>query len=181
MRKDPLRTGVVLAAVLATALLANSASADNLPQRAGAVSATPAKSYGPDFSLPKRRPDSTDPGAEYAVTEYDLSLGCIVGGVTGTGLSISAGGLNVINLIAGGLVQAASPAAAYLALGGVVFASFCAVGQAVTPAAIATYQYFIPPLRTALPSQTDARYCQASALLAPSDGGSTSRISLLRP
>lgn len=64
MRKDPLRTGVALVAVLATALLANSASADNLPQRAGAVSAIPAKSYGPDFSLPKRRTDSTDPGAE---------------------------------------------------------------------------------------------------------------------
>ena len=181
MRKDPLRMGVVLAGLMATALPADSASASDRPQSAAAATVAPTKSYGPDFSLPNRRTEGAAPNTDTGVTEYDLSLGCIVGGVTGTGLSISAGGLNVINLIAGGLVTAANPTAAYIALGGVVFASFCAVCQALTPAAMATYQYFIPPRRPIPLAPSDARYCQASITLGASDAGLRHQLASLRP
>lgn len=124
----------------------------------------PAKAYGPDFSLPDRSPAPAVPSGAPVVTEYDLSLGCIVGGISGTGLSLAAGGINVVNLIAGGLVPAASPVAAYLALGGVVFASFCAVGQAVTPVVMASYAYLVPPSPpgAASAAAAQARYCEAA-------------------
>jgi hypothetical protein len=160
VRIDPLRTymartisvAVALAVAASGALWAGDAAAG-----LAAIDVAPAKAYGPDFTLPNR----PDLDADSAITEYDLSLGCIVGGVTGTGLSVGAGGLNVINLIAGGIVPASNPIAAYLALGGVVFASFCAVGQALTPTVMATYRYFLVPRSVTSPSQSEARYCQA--------------------
>ena len=59
---------------------------------------------------------------------------------------------------------AASPVAMWVALGGVVFASFCSVGQALTPAAMATYGYFVRPTAPAPTSGSslDARYCEAA-------------------
>lgn len=153
----PVRTGIVLGGVLAAVPLFSGACAEPI--------AILAKSYGPEFTLPRRPQLPDDQTSRPQVSEYDLSLGCIIGGVTGTTLSVGAGGLNVVNLIAGGLVPAASPVAAYLALGGVVFASFCAVGQALTPAVMASYGYFMRG--TAIPAgrQLDARYCEASSPL----------------
>jgi hypothetical protein len=75
------------------------------------------------------------------------SLGCIVGGATGLGAALAIGGINVSNLIAGGLVPAANPAALYASLFGVVFATFCAVGQAVTPFAVYTYRRYMDEAR----------------------------------
>lgn len=150
---------------VATVLVALAAAAPAVAQS----DALPAKSYGPSFSLPP------DPGGQAAdaasgrdVSEYDLSLGCIVGGSAGTALSMSAGGMNVVNLIAGGLVPATSPVAMWVALGGVVFASFCSVGQALTPAVLATYSYFVPPEPVLGGPTMDARYCQIAEPLAPS-------------
>jgi hypothetical protein len=93
------------------------------------------KSYGPSFPMAEPSPDS--PAAASGINDTEKqSIGCILGGTGGLAAAVGAGGGNVINLIAGGVVSAANPAATYLALGGVVFASFCAVGQALTPAAL---------------------------------------------
>jgi hypothetical protein len=73
------------------------------------------------------------------------SLGCLVGGIAGTGAALAAGGVSVINIVAGGLVPVNSNLALGTALVGVVFASFCAVGQALTPAAIMLYNNSIAP------------------------------------
>lgn len=155
---------------IASVLVALAAASPAMAQ-SGAL---PAKSYGPSFSLP-------DPGGKAAdasgggITEYDLSLGCIVGGTAGTALSMTAGGMNVVNLIAGGLVPAASPVAMFVAVGGVVFASFCSVGQALTPAVLASYSYFVPP-EPALGGPTmDARFCQIAEPLAPAGTASPGR------
>jgi len=67
------------------------------------------------------------------------SIGCLVGGTIGTGAAVAAGGVDVVNIIAGGVVPVSNPLALGIAMAGVVFASFCAVGQALTPAAIMLY------------------------------------------
>lgn len=159
-------SAALFAAVIAAGLVAVA------PAMAAAGSgAVPAKSYGPSFSLPDPGGDAAQPTREAGATDYDLSLGCIVGGTTGTALSVAAGGMNVVNLIAGGLVPAASPIAAWVALGGVVFASFCSVGQALTPAIMASYSYWVPPSPGFGGPTMDARYCQiggSPAAAAPS-------------
>ncbi|MGE4221164.1 MAG: hypothetical protein AB7G39_17095, partial [Alphaproteobacteria bacterium] len=74
------------------------------------------------------------------------AVGCIVGGTVGTTASLYIGAANIINLIAGGGAPPASPAALYAAVAGVVFATFCAVGQSVTPLVVKTYHdYYAPP------------------------------------
>lgn len=173
-----LRTGVLLVGVLAAASSPGGALAE-----VSRPTTTPAKAYGPDFSLPAPQPGHPDAAAGGGISEYDLSVGCIVGGTTGTALSISAGGMNVVNLIAGGLVPAASPVAMWVALGGVVFASFCSVGQALTPAAMASYNYFVTPATPASEAgpSLDARYCQAAQPLsrrAPADLPRTVQVGL---
>jgi hypothetical protein len=77
------------------------------------------------------------PGADGAPDAGDdsfkQSMGCLVGGATATAISLMAGGRNVMNVIAGGGLVPANPAVLYIGLVGVVFASFCAIGQALTP------------------------------------------------
>lgn len=98
------------------------------------------KSYGPSGS-PAVGNGNGNGGLEFGESELN-SLGCIVGGATGMGAALAIGGLNISNLIAGGIVPAATPAALYASLFGVVFATFCAVGQAVTPVAVYAYRRY---------------------------------------
>jgi hypothetical protein len=72
----------------------------------------------------------------------DESIGCLVGGLAGTGAALLAGGQNLVNVVAGGLVAPANPLVLYTGLVGVVFASFCAVGQALTPLYVYYYNYY---------------------------------------
>ena len=77
------------------------------------------------------------PGADGAPSAGDdsvkQSMGCLIGGTTATAAALLAGGRNVMNVIAGGGLVPANPAVLYIGLVGVVFASFCAIGQALTP------------------------------------------------
>jgi hypothetical protein len=73
------------------------------------------------------------------------SLGCLIVGTAGLGVALSADGVNIINVIAGGIVNPANQVVLYTSLVGVVFASFCAVGQALTPAAVMFYERYINP------------------------------------
>ena len=61
------------------------------------------------------------------------SVACLVTGGTATLAALGFGWQNVTNLISGGVVPAAGPGAVALGLFGVVFTSFCAIGQALTP------------------------------------------------
>ena len=82
---------------------------------------------------------------QHTFTNDELqSLGCLVGGTVGTGLAMAAGGVGVSNVIAGGVVPVANSLTMGTALAGVVFASFCAVGQALTPAAMMVYDHYYP-------------------------------------
>jgi hypothetical protein len=77
------------------------------------------------------------PGADGAPVAGDdtvrQSMGCLIGGTTATAIALMAGGRNVMNVIAGGGLVPANPVVLYVGLVGVVFASFCAIGQALTP------------------------------------------------
>lgn len=109
----------------------------------------PAKSYGPTGAAPSNGNSSSD-SLEFGESEK-ASLGCLIGGLGGTAGALLIGGENIINLIAGGLVVPASPAALYASLFGVVFASFCAVGQAMTPAVVYAYRRYFEDSESALP------------------------------
>jgi len=61
------------------------------------------------------------------------ALGCLIAGSVGTGIAAMAGTRNVVHIIAGGHVMPASQLALYTAVVGVIFGTFCAVGQALTP------------------------------------------------
>ena len=63
---------------------------------------------------------------------------------------------NVTNLISGGVVPAAGPGAVALGLFGVVFTSFCAIGQALTP-------LYLDIVNGGFPPQPAARHATASA------------------
>ncbi|MGE0719458.1 MAG: hypothetical protein AB7P02_28710 [Alphaproteobacteria bacterium] len=101
---------------------------ENSPGRSGVVAV---KSYGPGFPSLEGGPVATHAGA--MSPEVKKSVGCLVTGVAATALSLSAGSENLVNLIAGGIVQPANATVLYIGVFGVVFASFCAIGQAVTP------------------------------------------------
>ena len=61
------------------------------------------------------------------------AIGCVIVGTTATTLALAAGSENVVNIISGGLVTPTNQVALYTAMVGVVFGTFCAVGQALTP------------------------------------------------
>ncbi len=65
--------------------------------------------------------------------EVKQSVGCLISGTVATIGSLALGGENLVNLIAGGVVLPQNRAVLYVGIVGVVFASFCALGQAVTP------------------------------------------------
>jgi hypothetical protein len=87
------------------------------------------------------------------------AIGCAIGGTLGTAAAFIAGGENTINLVAGGLVPSVNRAALYVGLVGVVFGSFCALGQAVTP--IITHAVIEPPAPAPRPPVVDTRHAAA--------------------
>jgi len=74
------------------------------------------------------------------------SVSCVVTGTAATAAAIAAGGENLVNVIAGGAVAPANRAILYIGLVGVVFASFCQIGQALTPLLLYLMDPVQPPL-----------------------------------
>ncbi len=123
------------------------------------------KSYGPSGAPSGNGNSQNSPEAPEFGDSERSSLGCIVGGTLGTAGALMVGGENIINLIAGGLVIPGSPAALYASLFGVVFASFCAVGQAMTPVVVYTYRRYFDENRTTLPLSAPSQAPRDPALL----------------
>lgn len=112
---------------------------------AAAPAAQPAKYYGPSF--PTLSEDVPPDGRMSDATKQ--SIGCVLTGSGGTALAVWAGGENLVNVIAGGMVVPANAVVLYTGLVGVVFASFCAIGQALTPLYMHLVETPEPPPRDA--------------------------------
>lgn len=59
--------------------------------------------------------------------------GCVLFGTGGTVAALAANSENLLNVVAGGIVTPANPAVLYIGLAGVVFTTFCSLGQQLTP------------------------------------------------
>lgn len=81
-------------------------------------------------SIPDKPPVIEDEAPDMTVSQ---SIGCVVAGGLGTTVAMAAGAENLIGILAGGAVAPLNQVALYTAIVGVVFSTFCAVGQAVTP------------------------------------------------
>ncbi len=92
------------------------------------------------------------------ITEEALeaSYGCLIGGVSGISAALAVGPQNLVNVVAGGIVTPASPAVLAVGMMGVIFASFCTVGQALTPMALDLSDRLSGPVAQA--SETAAQY-----------------------
>ncbi|MFO1039266.1 MAG: hypothetical protein U1E45_20675 [Geminicoccaceae bacterium] len=124
------------------------------------VAVTPAGlGYRP---LPPSQLVSDEPASEAFTEQTREGIACLVTGSVATGLAVVAGWQNVTNLMSGGIVNATTPAAVGLALFGVVFGSFCAIGQALTPVFVNVFD--LPP-----PSPAEQQPAVASQPAAPGD------------
>lgn len=138
MIRRSLKQGMLAASVVCAALPAHAQFAIGsaaAPQRPVEMS-SPLQS----IVFPKPQPPVSNaaseqqPGAaEQDDPAFAQALGCVIAGVAGTSVALAAGSENVVNIVAGGLVVPVNRIALYTAVVGVVFGTFCAVGQAMTP------------------------------------------------
>jgi hypothetical protein len=77
--------------------------------------------------------------------EVQQSIACVLVGGTATAGALSAGAENLVSVVAGGAVPIRNTAVLYLGVVGVVFATFCALGQALTPLALYAFEPVAPP------------------------------------
>ncbi len=116
------------AGLLAASMFGQPAARADEP--AGAPPLQLAKSYGPAFPA-MEDPPRDENGAPTLVVQQ--GFGCLVVGTAGTAAAMGANSLNVVQHIAGGLVAPANATILGLSLVGVVFATYCSIGAAVTP------------------------------------------------
>lgn len=84
-------------------------------------------------SLPTQVAQRATPAAEALPESVKGSLGCLMAGSAGTTLAALAGGEEIINVVAGGGLPPTNRLVYMTGLLTVVFVSFCAVGQTMTP------------------------------------------------
>lgn len=123
---------------LCAALAAQPAMAQSAYYPAGVTGALMERIGFPKPQPPQDIPNAQAGAAAAAADEpvdsaVAQSIGCVLAGTTGTSVALLAGGENVVHIISGGFVLPVNQIALYTALVGVVFGTFCAVGQAVTP------------------------------------------------
>jgi hypothetical protein len=76
--------------------------------------------------------------------EVMKSFGCLATGTTGTLAAIGFGPENLVNLVSGGIVTPANSAVLAIGVVGVVFASFCTVGESLTPSVLYMMDHTAP-------------------------------------
>jgi len=99
------------------------------------------------------------------------AYGCLIGGTTSMVVAFAAGAENLVNTIAGGAVPMQNTGVLLLGVTGIVFASFCALGEAVTP----IYVYYTEPA-PAVHAATPARAGLHSGVLGRSAVAAAQRI-----
>lgn len=81
------------------------------------------------------------PGSTKVPENVTAAWGCVLFGTAGTTAALAANSENLLNVVAGGIVTPANPAVLYIGLAGVVFTTFCSLGQQLTP----LYLYYFSP------------------------------------
>lgn len=81
------------------------------------------------------------PSVEKTPENVVAAWGCVLAGSVGTAAAMAANSENLLNVVAGGIVAPANPAVLYIGLAGVVFTTFCSLGQSLTP----LYLYYFSP------------------------------------
>jgi hypothetical protein len=165
------RRALTLAGCMLAGVLASADVRADEPAHATAP-ITLAKAYGPAFPA-MEDPPRDEHGAPTLVVQQ--GLGCVLVGTAGTAAALGASSLNVVQHIAGGLVAPANPAVLALGLAGVVFASYCSVGAALTP----LYLYLTGNSPAESPSATPARTPQTPAVYRASLSSQTVRSGVL--
>ncbi len=101
------------------------------------------------------------PATEDLSMEVMKSFGCLATGTGGTLAAIGFGPENLVNLVSGGIVTPANSAVLAIGVVGVVFASFCTVGESLTPSVL----YFTDRAAPVATRIADATIATASAAL----------------
>lgn len=118
-----MRTSLHIATALSLATALAAAPAAHAQTRA---QVTIEEQYASPLIPPKLPPQAVP-------QEVTAAWGCVLAGTAGTVAAMGANSVNLLNVVAGGLVNPANPAVLYLGLAGVVFTSFCTLGQQLTP------------------------------------------------
>ena len=146
MRSTGLRTCAAAAALLV--VTSGSALASDPTWQADRPT-VPAKAYGPGF--PTMEQPAREPNGDMSVITK-LSVACLTAGGIATAAALAFSADNTLNIIAGGIVPAAHPILLTLGIGGVVFATYCSIGHAVTPLVLHQFGNPEPPPGSTRPS-----------------------------
>ena len=115
--------------------------------------------------LPARPTHAQTPPAQPTTEDLSMevrkSFGCLATGTGGTLAAIGFGPENLVNLVSGGIVTPANSAVLAIGVVGVVFASFCTVGESLTPSVL----YFTDRATPVATRIADATIATASAAL----------------
>lgn len=84
---------------------------------------------------------------------------CVAGGSAGTAAALAAGAENLINVVAGGVVAPSNRSVMVLGLAGVVFTTFCTLGQQLLP----LVDYYAPWGPAAGPTASETARAETSA------------------
>ncbi len=79
------------------------------------------------------------PNTESMPENVKEGFGCFIAGSLATAITAAIGAENLVNVVAGGVVAPASTAVLAFGVVGVVFSSFCVIGQVLTPTTVYIY------------------------------------------
>lgn len=124
MKKMSLKAAVVVSALLAAGPLAAQETASPM--------------------VPPKAPPHTPDDVRQA-------WACVAGGSVGTAAAVAAGAENLVNVVAGGVVAPSNRAVMIVGLTGVVFTTFCTLGQQLLP----LVEYYAPWGATPAPASSE--------------------------
>lgn len=148
-----MRTSLRVATALTLATVLTAAPAVQAQPRLHAQVPPVEEHYASPLVPPKLPPQAVP-------QEVTAAWGCVLMGTAGTVAALTANSVNLLNVVAGGVVTPANPAVLYLGLAGVVFTSFCTLGQQLTPLYV---YYFRGEPETEIDLAKDVRPRMASA------------------
>lgn len=135
----------------------------------------------PPVTKAANEPQQATPAAEQDDPAVAQAIGCLIAGTAGTTVALAAGSENVVNIVAGGLVVPVNRVALYTAVVGVVFGTFCAVGQAMTPLYLHVAKKGLTNVANVENDKTSTKQHPAAGTALPQDDFTIRRASMMQP